>query len=132
MEKRLHSRVSVEPQCKARFLLGGQAYDRIRVSNLGAEGCCIQLPAHAAGGLSDKSLLEGWEFINPGLPKGSITARVAWMHQGKAKTGFISTGIKFLDAPVEYTRRLSNYVTTITRPLTSDPDEMDDLPDVPE
>jgi hypothetical protein len=133
MEKRLHSRVSVEPQCKARFQLGGQSYDRIRVSNLGADGCCIQMPAQAVVALSDKLLLEGWEFINPGLPKGSITAKVAWVRgPGMRKAGFVATGIKFLDAPVEFTRRLSNYVDTIARPLSSDLDEMDDMPDVPE
>jgi len=136
LEKRLHSRVLLEPQCKARFQLGGQSYDRIRVSNLGADGCCIQIPARAVGGISEKALLEGWEFLNPGLPKGSITAKVAWVHgDGKRRTGFVETGVKFMNAPVEYTRRLSNYVSTVARPLSSELDEMeemDDMPDVPE
>jgi hypothetical protein len=136
LEKRLHSRVSLEPQCKARFQLGGQSYDSIRVSNLGADGCCIQIPARSAGGLSDKTLLEGWEFLNPGLPKGSITAKVAWVGgDRKRRTGFVATGIKFLNAPVEFTRRLSNYVSTVARPLSSEldeMDEMDEMPDVPE
>ena len=47
MDKRLHSRISVESQCKARFQLGGHSYNNITVSNLGSDGCCVQIPAQA-------------------------------------------------------------------------------------
>ena len=80
MDKRLHSRVAVETQCKARFQLGGQTYNNITVRNLGADGCCIQMPAKYVTGLQERSTLDGWELIHPSLPKGTIKARVVWIH----------------------------------------------------
>jgi len=116
MDKRLHSRISVEPQCKARFQLGGQSYNNITVSNLGSDGCCIQVPSQAVSGLSDKSFLKGWELIHPSLPKGTIKAKVVWSHgQDKPKTEFIETGIQFMDAPANYVRDLDKYVTTLAK-----------------
>lgn len=116
MDKRLHSRVSVEPQCKARFQLGGQSYTNITVSNLGAEGCCIQMPAQSAGSLNDKCMLEGWELIHPSLPKGTLRARVVWyQNQSRPKTDYIETGVRFLDAPDSFTRDVDKYVTTIAK-----------------
>jgi len=116
MDKRLHSRISVEPQCKARFQLGGQSYNNITVSNLGSDGCCIQVPSQAVSGLTDKSFLEGWELIHPSLPKGSIKAKVVWSHgQDKPRTEFIETGIQFMDAPANYVRDLDKYVTTLAK-----------------
>ena len=116
MDKRLHSRVAVEPQCKARFQLGGHAYNDITVANLGAEGCCIQVPANSAGDLSNRSTLEGWELIHPGLPQGSIKAKVVWCQgQSQPRTDYIETGIQFMDAPSGYTKDLDRYVTTLAK-----------------
>jgi hypothetical protein len=115
MDKRLHSRIAVEPQCKARFQLGGQSYNNITVSNLGADGCCIQVPKQSVSSLNDKTLLEGWELIHPSLPKGTIKAKVVWCHGQEPRTEFIETGIQFMDVPSGYSRDLDKYVTTLAK-----------------
>lgn len=116
MDKRMHSRIAVESQCKARFQLGGQSYNNITVANLGADGCCIQVPSQSAGALNDRSTLEGWELIHPSLPKGTIKAKVVWCHgQDKPRTEFIETGIQFMDVPSGYTHDLDKYVTTLAK-----------------
>lgn len=115
MDKRLHSRIAVETQCKARFQLGRQSYNNITVSNLGADGCCIQVPSQSISGLSDKSTLDGWELIHPSLPKGTIKAKVVWCHGEKPRAEFIETGIQFMDVPSGYTRDLDKYVTTLAK-----------------
>jgi c-di-GMP-binding flagellar brake protein YcgR len=115
MDKRQHSRIGVENQCKARFQLGGQQYNNITVRNLGADGCCIQVPAKSVSGLQEQTSLDGWELVHPSLPKGSIKARVVWCHGREPKAEYIETGVQFLDAPAGYTRDLDKYVTTLAR-----------------
>lgn len=121
MENRLHPRIPVESQCQARFQFGGQAFNHIHVANLGSEGCCIRMPTQGQG-LRDHSLLENLELVHPGLPKGTIQARVAWVHGQES-------GIKFTDVPDEYSRGLSNFVLTMAHPRFSDPDGLPEVPD---
>jgi hypothetical protein len=115
MDKRLHSRVEVESQCKARFQLGGQTYNNITVRNLGADGCCIQVPSKSAMGFKERSTLDGWELIHPSLPKGNIKARVVWCQGQAPRTDYIETGVQFMDAPSGYTKDLDRYVTTLVK-----------------
>lgn len=116
MDKRLHSRVAVESQCKARFRLAGQSYNDITVANLGADGCCIQAPFKAAVELSERPTLEGWELIHPALPKGTIKAKVVWSQgRERSRAGYVETGIQFTDVPSGYTRDLDRYVTTLAK-----------------
>jgi hypothetical protein len=132
MEKRQSLRVSVEPQCRARFQLGGQSYS-IPVANLGTEGCGLRVPARAAGALRKRTQLEGWEFIHPGLPKGAVKAEVVWLQDpDRADGGFVASGVRFVDAPLDFSRKLYSYVITMAQPLFSDPDMMDEMPEVPE
>ena len=130
MDKRLHSRVSVESQCKARFRLENNSYNNITVSNLGSDGCCMQIPTQSISGLSEQSLLEGLELVHPGLPKGSFRGKVAWVHgEDKTRPGYLETGVQFLDASSEYTKRLANFVTTVGRSQFSAPDGMPPMPE---
>jgi len=115
MDKRLHSCIEVESQCKARFQLGGQSYNNITVRNLGSDGCCIQVPSKSASGFNERSTLDGWELIHPSLPKGSIKARVVWTHGQAPKAEYIETGVQFMDAPSGYVKDLDKYVTTLAK-----------------
>jgi len=125
MDKRHHSRVSVGHQCKARFQLGNNTYENITVSNLGSDGCCMQIPDQSIEGLSENSTLEALELIQPGLPKGSLRGKIAWVHgEDKTRPGFLETGVQFMDASVEYIKNLSYYVNTMAHPKFSDPDLM--------
>ena len=75
-------------------------------------------------------MLDNWEFNFPDLPKGSIKARVAWVHgQNQPGIGYIETGIKFLDGPVEYTKILGNPMAIGSRIPFADPDKMPPIPD---
>lgn len=102
----------MEPQCKARFLFAGRLYEDVTVSDLGAEGCCIKLPAESIRGLRVRSVLEGWVWTSPGLPGGPVSARVAWIRDhGQPRTDHISTGVSFRGAPAAYLRDLDRFVT---------------------
>jgi hypothetical protein len=115
MDKRLHSRVSVENQCKARFQLGGRSYNDIIVSNLGPDGCCMRIPSQAGQELDNRITLEGWSLVHPNLPKDSIKAKVVWNHAGdRAKAGYIECGVQFMNPPADYTRNLSQFVNSQT------------------
>lgn len=130
MEKRLHSRVSVESQCKARFQLGNNSYENITVSNMGSDGCCLQIPTQSAGALNEKSTLEGLELIHPGLPKGSVTGKIAWVHgEDKTRPGYLETGVQFMDISSNYTKGLANFVTNVRRSQLSIPDGMPPMPE---
>jgi len=123
MENRHHSRVSVDPQCRAQFQLRGEPYRNIPVSDLGSDGCRIQIPIQSIGGLSDESLLDRLELIHPALPSAPVKAKVVWVHgEDRPKTGFIASGIQFLDAPAGFTRKIAEYVTTLEPPSTYQPE----------
>jgi len=114
MENRQATRVSVEPQCKARFQLGGQTYNDITVSNLGQDGCCLSGPTQTLSALSDKATLEDWQLIHPALPKGAIKAKVVWVsRQYQGSEGRIFSGIQFQDAPAGYAKHVGKYVTAM-------------------
>ena len=114
MDKRLHSRVAVESQCKARFRLAGQTYNDITVANLGADGCCIQMPAKSAEGITNRATLDGLELIHPGLPKGTIKAKVVWSQgRDRARADYVETGVQFTEVPTGYTRDLDRYLNTL-------------------
>jgi hypothetical protein len=115
MDKRLHSRIEMENQCKARFQLGGQSYNNITVRNLGADGCCIEVPSKAGSGFNEKPTLEGWELIHPSLPKGNIKAKVVWCQGQEPRADYLETGIQFLEVPTSYTKDLDRYVTTLSK-----------------
>jgi hypothetical protein len=132
MDKRHSLRVSVEPQCKARFQLGGQSYS-FPVRNLGTDGCGLRIPARVAGRMRGRPVLEGWAFIHPGLPDATVQAEVVWLHdQDEPQGDYVESGIRFVDAPADFKRKLYNYVITMTQPIPSDEDEMEEMPEVPE
>jgi hypothetical protein len=115
MDHRLHARVSVEPQCKARFRLGGQSYSDITVANLGQDGCCIRVPGTANAALDVKPMLDGLELVHPALPKGPVKARVVWTRShARDRAGYVESGVAFLDPPPGYATALSKYVTVMT------------------
>jgi PilZ domain len=123
VENRHHSRVSVDPQCRVQFQLRGEPYRNIPVSDLGADGCRVQIPIQSIGGLSDESPLERFELLHPALPSAPIKAKVVWVHaEGHPKTGFIASGVQFMDAPAGYTRKLAEFVTALEPPSTYQPE----------
>ena len=125
MDLRKHSRIAVETDCKAQFHLEGQSYSNIAVANLGAEGCCIRVPASAASTFKNRMLLEGMELIHPDLPKEAIKGRVVWLRTekgaGKDSKDFVETGIQFTGASKNYGAQVDRYVTALLKsePKTS-------------
>jgi hypothetical protein len=75
-------------------------------------------------------LLEGLKLDLPALPTGTIRGKVAWAQgRDRALTGFVETGIQFMDLPAEYARSLNQYVAMRADLLFSDPDLMPPFPD---
>lgn len=122
MENRQHPRVSMDHQCQAKFRFGGKPFSNIAVSDIGPEGCRLEIPIQTGPGFSDKSFLEGLELIHPALPTDPVQAKVVWVHgQDVLETGFVVSGVQFMDAPADYTRKLTNFVTFLDPPSTYKP-----------
>jgi hypothetical protein len=116
MDLRKHSRIAVETDCKAQFQMEGQTYSNIAVANLGAEGCCIRVPASAATTFKNRMLLEGMELIHPDLPKEAIKGRVIWLRTEKgANQDFVETGIQFSGASKDYGVKVDRYVNALLK-----------------
>lgn len=100
MDKRNHVRIPLGTQCRAQFRIGDRCYRGIPVANLGPAGCCIHIPAQVAVEVKEQALVQDLELQHPSLPPGIIEARVAWIYsRGSAWTGFVETGVEFLDLP---------------------------------
>ena len=116
MDLRQHDRIAAETSCTASFHSAGQSYHDIAVSNLGAEGCCLEIPVRSANGLKQRALLDGLELCHPGLPRQAIQAKVVWVHSKKgAERDFLETGIQFSAPPEGYTAELDRYVAALVR-----------------
>lgn len=122
MDLRKHTRITAEPKCTASFKVGGQSYNNIAVSNLGADGCCLEIPSQSAKGIKNLAMLEGVELRHVGLPKQAVAAKVVWVHSKKgAEKDFLETGIQFQGAPEGYGQEVDRYVATLLnyQPRTS-------------
>jgi len=116
MDLRKHSRITTETQCKAQIHAGGQTFSDVSVTNLGADGCCVQIPAKTASGLKNKMMLEGFELIHPNLPKDAIKGQVVWLHdQQGADKNFITSGIQFQGAPQHFAQDVDRYVSALLK-----------------
>ena len=121
MDNRHHSRISMGSQCQARVQVAGQPYQVVPVSDLGPDGCRIQVPAPPGATLDARSVLERLELIHPALPKEPVQAKVVWVHdQDPSGSGFVESGIQFLHTPPDYQQKLSNYLTFLEPPSSYD------------
>lgn len=116
MDLRQHTRVITENQCTARIEMGGETYNDLAVTNLGADGCCLRVPAQAASNFKDKMVLEGMELIHPNLPKAAIQGTVVW-HNGNASTKgeYLEAGIQFSDTPEGFIQKVDQYVAAMLK-----------------
>ena len=111
MEKRRTSRTSLITDYNAEFLLGGQAFSKIQVSNIGTNGCCVQLPVGSAKYLKDKPVLDNMILFHADHKRYSLKGRVAWHDDGKNVQGqWITAGVEFLETPEECAQEIKEYV----------------------
>lgn len=111
MDLRKHDRIPAERPCTATFQHAGQTWHDVAVSNLGAEGCCFEIPARSANGLKQLAVLESVELSHPGLPRQAVQAKIVWVHSKKgAERDFVETGIQFCAAPAGYAAEVDRYV----------------------
>lgn len=113
MEKRRYSRTSLINDYNTQFRLAGQAFSNIKVANIGAHGCCLQMPVGAAPYLRDKPVLDNMILFHADQKKYSLRGRVAWYDDGSSggagarKDACLYAGIEFLDTPEECTQDLT-------------------------
>jgi hypothetical protein len=102
MEKRKSARTSLISDYHTQFLLGGQAFTNIKVSNIGTSGCCLQMPVASARFLKDKPVLDNLILFHANAKKYSLKGKVAWSEAGvDAQDAYVTAGVEFLETPVE-------------------------------
>jgi hypothetical protein len=116
MDLRKHSRITAESKCKASFTLGGQSYKDIPVSNLGADGCCFEIPSGSSSEFKKLAQLEAVELSHPDLPHQALQAKVVWVHGKRgAEKDLVETGIQFSGVPDGYCQEVDRYVSTLLK-----------------
>lgn len=116
MEKRRQPRAFTESTCKARFQLGQVLLDDLNVANLGAGGCCLELPPLQGAALVFTHRELDLELFQPGLPVRTVKARIVWQKEELAGgTPALRCGIKFMDTPVGYAEELDQAVEYLSR-----------------
>jgi hypothetical protein len=102
MEKRKSARTSLISDYHTQFLLGGQAFTNIKVSNIGTQGCCLQMPVASARFLKDKPVLDNLILLHANAKKYSLKGRVAWHEPAlDSQEPWLTAGVEFLETPVE-------------------------------
>lgn len=102
MEKRKSARTSLISDYHTQFLLGGQTFSNVKVSNIGTQGCCLQMPVASSRYLKDKPVLENLILFHANARKYSLKGRVAWHDAGgDGKDPWLIAGVEFLETPVE-------------------------------
>lgn len=114
--QRLHHRLNVGPEYTAGFYLMDEAFTGVRVVNLGAGGCCLQVDAELAELFEKGSHLHNFCLEHPDLPSTPLLAEVVYLlgkvPQGRA-TGRdlrVLAGLKFLHLAEDTEAALEAYV----------------------
>ena len=102
MEKRKYFRTSLKRDYTAQFRLDGQTHDRIKVSNIGIQGCCLQLPAASSQRLSEKPVLGNFVLFHDAR-KFALKGRIVW-HDRRGEG--MTAGMAFLDVPSDCIRAI--------------------------
>jgi c-di-GMP-binding flagellar brake protein YcgR len=116
MEKRKFARTSIISDYNTQFRLGGQTYSKVQVSNIGTNGCCVQLPIASAQYLKGKPVLENMILFHGDSKKYSLKGRVAWHDDASHGTGkHVTAGVEFLETPTECSREIAEYVAVTAK-----------------
>lgn len=113
---RLHHRLNVGPEFTVRFFLMDEPFTEVRVVNLGAGGCCLQLDPELAELLVKGSHLHNLTFCHPDLPDTPVLAEIVYL-LGKVPHGRapgtvglrVLAGLKFLNPPAAFEDALAAY-----------------------
>jgi hypothetical protein len=100
-------------QTRLRFNTGAGLIHKFDVARLcdRLNGCCIIAPAHLAGFLETRPLLEEWRLLAPGLPPKSIQAQVIWIDPTGGVLGQeFRAGVQFQGKPSGFTNLMLRYV----------------------
>jgi len=116
MEKRKCSRTSHINDYLTEFQVGGKAFSRIQVSNIGTHGCCVQLPVGSAQYLKGKPVLDNMILFHSNAKKYSLKGKVAWHDEGRdPKAQWITAGVEFLETPEDCSQEISEYVAATVK-----------------
>ncbi len=111
MEKRDFYRASLKRDYSAQFQLGGQTYAEVQISNIGARGCCVRLPAASAQHLEGKPVLDNLLLFRPGAQPYALKGRIAWHDDLRsAKGDWITAGVEFMESPAACIREIRESV----------------------
>ena len=115
MDNREFPRVPNAFEGVAKVQLHAGSWNRVRFAGLGSGGCRFRAHPSEAGDLQENTMLQGWTFAYPSLPREAIKAQVVWC---RPVSGDIEAGIRFLDVPPAYGEALDQLVASMSRSTT--------------
>ena len=115
MDNRVFPRVPNVFEGIAKVQLHAVTWNQVRFSGLGSGGCRFTAPQSEAGDLHERTLLQGWTFAYPSLPREAIKAQVVWC---RPDSGDIEAGVRFVDIPPAFGEALDQLVASMSRSTT--------------
>ncbi len=110
-------RLNVGTGFSLRFFIMGEAFEDIRVTNLGAGGCRVELNPELAELLQKGTRLHNLAFCHPELPDTPVLAEVVYLLgkqsllKGTSGQGRkVMAGLKFIHPAPEFEEALADYV----------------------
>jgi len=115
MEKRKQTRAFLaEGICMARGTGGELPKEGVNVTNLGADGCCLELPARQTGTFLPEHQKLSLELIQPWLPNHALKGEIQWQREERTRgRTLLRVGVKFLETADGYLAELDRVVDGI-------------------
>lgn len=114
---RRDTRVVTGPEFTISFTLKGHAFQDIRIMNLSVGGCFALLGGRTARFFLPGATLDGLVLLHPDLPKGPISAAVAYVlgySVGGEATDHVGMGLQFLSLDAATRAALETWLAIAT------------------
>lgn len=116
---RQHRRASVGPEHTISFVMGGNSFASVRISNLSAMGCFAVLERHWGILLFEGAILHDFRLDHPDLPSTLISSKIVRFVKNLTEISEddVGLGIQFLSPPPRFIQWVDAYVSALFLPV---------------